>query len=128
MAAALAKLIEEFQHNTQIQLYPDINLASPLSSETNTALFRVVQEALTNISKHSHATQVHLSLTETSQTVTLVLEDNGSGFDPSENTTGFGLQGMRERIEALGGRLWLCSQPGRGCQIQAEIPLRIQNG
>ena len=93
LAAALAKLIEEFQHNTQIQLYPDINLASPLSSETNTALFRVVQEALTNISKHSHATQVHLSLTETSQTVTLVLEDNGSGFDPSENTTGFGLQG-----------------------------------
>ncbi len=123
LAAAIKQLLDEFQRNTQIQIEIQIELASTLTPETATALYRVVQEALTNISKHGHATQICLNLTEDNQYLSLRLDDNGCGFDPNENTTGFGLQGMRERMEALGGQFFLHSQPGQGCQIQAKIPL-----
>ena len=122
LSTAVNSLLEEFQRNTQIQVDSQIELVSSLAPETATALYRVVQEALTNISKHSHATQISLSLIERAQILSLILEDNGCGFDPNENTTGFGLQGMRERTEALGGQFLLHSQPGQGCQIQTKIP------
>ncbi|NEO98879.1 MAG: sensor histidine kinase [Symploca sp. SIO2E9] len=123
LPAALAKLLKEFEATTEIQLDAKINLTSSLSAEIATALYRVTQEALTNISKHSHANEVRLHLLESSRNISLLLADNGRGFDPDENTTGFGLEGMRERAEALGGSFSLTSKPGQGCQIQVNIPL-----
>ena len=89
--------------------------------EITTALYRIAQEALTNISKHSNATQVHLTLTEQNNHIYLHIKDNGKGFNPAENTTGFGLQGMRERTEALNGKFELTSTPQQGCEITVEI-------
>lgn len=125
---AIAKLIKEFEANNGIVIDVQINLTSAPSNEIATALYRVIQEALTNISKHSQATQIQLSLDEINQAISLQIIDNGQGFNPSENTTGFGLQGMHERIETLGGTFWLQSQVAQGCQIQVNIPLITNEG
>ncbi|MDJ0704257.1 MAG: sensor histidine kinase [Leptolyngbyaceae cyanobacterium MO_188.B28] len=122
LADALTKLGQEFEQTNRIQLKSHLDLKSPPPLEISTVIYRVVQEAFTNVSKHSQATHVQLDLRQHPQGLSLCFEDNGQGFNPVANTTGFGLQGMRERIEALGGRFSLRSQPGQGCQIQVDIP------
>ena len=127
LEAAIARLVEEFSHTAEIQPDYTLHLPQALPTEVSTALYRIVQESLTNIYKHSAATQVSLHLEqrlEKQQAVAqLQIEDNGQGFDPEHNTTGFGLQGMRERTAALGGQLFLASQPGQGCRVTVAIPL-----
>ena len=82
-----------------------------------------MQEALTNISKHAHASQVIIEIKTQSSAVELRITDNGRGFIPSHNTTGFGLQGMRERVLSLPGQFEIISLPDRGCQIVVIIPV-----
>lgn len=127
LEAAIAKLVEEFSHTAEIQPTCTLHLPQALPTDISTALYRIVQEGLTNICKHSDATQVSLHLQQRLEkqqaVVQLQIEDNGHGFDPDQNTTGFGLQGMRERTAALGGQLFLASQPGQGCRITVAIPL-----
>ncbi|MEM7552868.1 MAG: sensor histidine kinase [Cyanobacteria bacterium P01_A01_bin.84] len=119
---AIAQLIEDICRNTGISIESEIYLYSSPTDEIATAIYRVVQEAFTNISKHSGAEKVRLRLKESMTDILLQIADNGQGFDPMENTTGFGLKGMRERVEALGGKFYLTSNPGKGCKIQIEIP------
>ena len=123
LEAILDRLIAEFKLNTGIAIASEIDLASSLPMETTTALYRIVQEALTNIAKHSNATTVSLTVKEEAGKIYLSLQDNGCGFNPTENTTGFGLQSMEERTAALGGNFALISQFGQGCLIKVEIPL-----
>lgn len=92
-------------------------------SEVNTTLYRILQESLTNITKHADAKKVVVELQQQAGRIDLSIEDNGTGFDPTQNTTGFGLQGMRERAAALGGKFCLHSQAGKGCQITVDLPL-----
>lgn len=120
---AIGQLVEEFSCTTAITPQYKFNLTSTLTHEINIAIYRIVQEALTNITRHSNATQVCIQLGEASNAVYLTIEDNGKGFDPELNTTGFGLQGMRERAHALGGTFTLVSRPGYGCRIVVSIPL-----
>ncbi|MCU0542564.1 MAG: sensor histidine kinase [Oscillatoriaceae cyanobacterium Prado104] len=123
LAGAIAKTVAEFQNRTGI--LPDCNLEiyGPLPAEITTALYRIVQESLTNIYKHSGATQVRLKLQQSREAIHLEIVDNGQGFDPNQNTTGFGLQGMRERTAALGGQFSLTSQLQKGCRIMVSIGL-----
>lgn len=123
LAGAIAKSISEFRQTTGIEPDCKIQLFQPISTEISTALYRITQEALTNIAKHSAATEVSLLLQERQNAIHLEIDDNGTGFDPEGNTTGFGLQGMRERTVALGGQFLLFSQPGKGCRITVSIPL-----
>jgi signal transduction histidine kinase len=120
---AIASLIKDFHSITGI--HPDcfINVAHPLSSETKTTVYRILQEAMTNIYKHSQATRVILYLQETKKNLYLRVEDNGKGFNPRQNTTGFGLQSMQERTVALGGQFDLISHTGAGCLIMIQVPL-----
>jgi signal transduction histidine kinase len=99
-----------------------IQVSQGLPGDIAIALYRIMQEAMTNIAKHSQATQVNLTLNETLKELELIVEDNGRGFDPTQNTTGFGLQSMRERTEALDGLFYLNSQPGQGCRLHLNIP------
>ncbi|MGK7924366.1 MAG: sensor histidine kinase [Spirulina sp.] len=122
---ALKKLLQEFQQTTQIKVISKVRLQESLNPEIQTVLYRVVQEALTNIAKHSQADRVELAIAGSSTGIDLEITDNGKGFEPRENTTGFGLQGMRERVEALGGNFSLSSQPGSGCQICIAIPALV---
>ena len=94
-----------------------------LPGEVETALYRIVQEALTNVVKHAEATRVSVVLTGTAASVTVVIEDNGRGIDPAQSDSGLGLTGMRERLALLDGRLRLESTPASGTTIVAEVPL-----
>lgn len=84
------------------------------------ASYRIIQESLTNIYKHAKATEVSIRIWTDSQ-FHLMIQDNGRGFDVTQNTTGFGLQGMRERTQALGGHLTISTSPGQGCQVIVEF-------
>lgn len=123
LESAIAKAITEFHQTSGIHPDCTIQLSQPIPTEISTALYRIIQESLTNIYKHSAATQVSISLRESLETIYLQIDDNGQGFNPQGNTTGFGLQGMRERTVALGGQFFLTSQPGKGCRITVSIPL-----
>lgn len=120
--AAVNALLDEFSQRTNISPQCDIVLTYPPTEETNTTLYRILQEALTNIAKHSEAEAVIVKLRSLSDRLYLLIEDNGKGFDPQQNTTGFGLQGMRERITAMGGNLQISSSVDRGCSITIDIP------
>ncbi|MBW4694830.1 MAG: sensor histidine kinase [Lyngbya sp. HA4199-MV5] len=120
---AIAHLVKSFQQSTDITPAVITELRSPLSNDVSTAIYRILQEALTNIAKHAAATQVSLHLWEKPDGIHLRVEDNGHGFNPDQNTTGFGLKGMRERSVVLGGQFSISSQPQTGCQIAAVIPL-----
>ena len=99
----------------------------PLEAEQ--ALFRVAQEALANVAKHSEARHVEIDLVYTRNTVTLRVTDDGRGFDPSRSTGGgFGLQSMRERLVRLGGHVNVESAPGKGTLVEGFCPLRQEKG
>jgi signal transduction histidine kinase len=95
-----------------------------LPAETETALYRIVQEALTNVLKHAEATRVTVRLSQTEKAVALVVQDDGKGFElESVRDGGVGLIGMRERVGLLGGRLTVESSEGAGTMLKAEVPL-----
>ncbi|MEH2148146.1 sensor histidine kinase [Nostoc sp.] len=123
LKSAIEKLLTDFQQTTSIEPSCKIDLPHTLPTEVNTALYRIVQESLTNICKHAEATSVAVKLLAHAGMIHLSIEDNGKGFNPTQNTTGFGLQGMRERSVALGGQLNLHSQLGTGCCISVSLPL-----
>ncbi len=120
---AIATLIKEFQTTTAVTPAVTIDLPQTFSLETSATVYRIVQAALTNITLHSHATEVMLQITVHSHTLYLLIKDNGQGFNPAQNSTGFGILGMRERALALNGQFNLVSEPGAGCLITVQIPL-----
>ncbi|MEL6930039.1 MAG: sensor histidine kinase, partial [Cyanobacteria bacterium J06600_6] len=119
---AILDLVEDLKYRTEIIVNYQNEIARPLPQNITTTVYRIVQEALTNVTKHSGATEVSVSLQLTAGELGVIIQDNGRGFDPQENTTGFGLKGMYERAIALGGKFNLVSMPKRGCQIIATIP------
>ena len=116
-------LAEDFHRSNGILVICQINLDYPLSTEVNTAIYRIIQESLTNISKYAEATEVKLEITIIQGSLRLIIKDNGRGFDVRQNTTGFGLQSMRDRTLALSGKFKINSAPGSGCLITVDIPL-----
>jgi two-component system, sensor histidine kinase and response regulator len=120
---AIASLAEEFRQVTGIVPTTCIQLTEPVPAPVSKTLYRVVQEALTNISKYASASQVDIELVTTDALACLTLKDNGRGFNCHQQTSGFGLQGMQERVAAVNGNFRLTSKPRAGCQIEIEIPL-----
>ena len=126
LVAALERLTETFGEQTGIsvhfqQLLPTSDRLPP---EVETALYRIVQESLTNIVKHARAANVSVVLARKDDSVSVVVEDDGVGFDPQVvRDDGMGLVGMRERVALLGGRLAIESRPGAGTTFVAEVPL-----
>ncbi|MBW4446119.1 MAG: sensor histidine kinase [Spirirestis rafaelensis WJT71-NPBG6] len=118
---AIAVLAEDFYRSTGVVPICQIDLAYPLPPEISTAIYRIIQESLTNISKYANATEIKIQLTMTTN-INLIIEDNGRGFDVEQNTTGFGLQSMRDRTLARGGEFKIYSAPGFGCKITVDIP------
>jgi signal transduction histidine kinase len=100
--------------------------AARLPRETETAIYRVVQECYQNIAKHSGASRVNLLLRSTDTLLELNVEDDGIGFDVDgavAQPKSFGLKGMRERVALLGGRLEIRSSPGHGAAIAVHLPI-----
>lgn len=121
---AIESLTNDFRQGTGIAMHSHIDIRVCVPLQVRKAIYRIVQEALTNISKYAEATQVNVAVSATSEGVRLTIEDNGQGFDPnSQKPSGFGLQGMCERVAALGGELHLQTDPGAGCRITVLLPL-----
>jgi signal transduction histidine kinase len=95
-----------------------------LTPELETAIYRIVQEALTNASKHGNAKRAVVEVREDPGLITLSIRDDGSGFDLDAASDGFGLLGIRERVELLNGELAIESQPGKGTMLRAGLPVR----
>ena len=124
LVAALTDHLAAFEQREGIRIdwQPVRDPALPLIHEQ--AIFRVAQEALTNVARHAEATQVSVELHVTSDAVTLSVSDDGDGFDPDaiQAKATMGLQGMRERLAALGGTLTVDAAPGAGTRIAACLP------
>jgi signal transduction histidine kinase len=125
LVPALERLSETFAEQTGMRV--DFRAAiggERLPSEVETALYRVVQESLTNVVKHAHARNVSILLTRKHGAVVVVVEDDGEGFAPADSDEGgFGLAGMRERLALLDGMLQIESSEGSGTTLVAEVPL-----
>jgi len=125
LVAALERLTASFSEQTGIAVDFQTALADErLPEEVETALYRIVQESLTNVVKHARARRVSILLARKNSAVKAVVEDDGQGFDPAEQADdGFGLVGMRERLALLGGRLEIESGRGGGTTVAAEVPV-----
>ena len=94
------------------------------TAELEAAIYRTVQEALTNATKHGHAKRAVVEIHEDDTTVHVTVRDDGAGFDPAVRTDGFGLLGMRERVQLLDGTLEIESASGEGTTVSATFPVQ----
>lgn len=126
LAAALEELCEEFSRNSRVAtLFTGKEPAVALSRDVQLALYRVAQECLRNVAKHSRAKRAWVKLTGGRNEIKLSIGDNGVGFRPEERgIRGVGISGMEERMRLAGGRLAVKSRPGQGTEVTATIPVR----
>lgn len=96
------------------------------TSELETAIYRIVQESLTNSSKHGEARRASVTVEEDGTTVRITVQDDGRGFDSAVRSSGFGLVGMQERVELLDGTLEIQSVPGHGTTVKATLPVQCR--
>jgi signal transduction histidine kinase len=125
LIAAVERLSASFSEQTGIEIdFETALVAERLPAEVETALYRIVQESLTNVVKHARARRVSILLARRNGAIKAVIEDDGQGFDPAASpSAGFGLVGMRERLALLGGRLEVESSGDTGTTIAAEVPV-----
>ncbi|HEY0073023.1 MAG TPA: PAS domain S-box protein, partial [Abditibacteriaceae bacterium] len=136
---ALKEYVQEWrdQYGIQANFVHNVVIGTERYPEAiETALYRIVQEALTNVQRHAGAKQVSVILEKSQSTLTAIVEDDGQGFDPEKDEQGhgrpashrLGLLGMQERMEIVGGTLTIESRPGQGTTVYARAPLsKIEN-
>ena len=124
LAGAVGGLLQELKVNAllDVQLREELGASRGLSEEQIAALFHVAQESLTNVRKHAQATTVAAQLDQRNGLFRMAIVDDGVGFDPARPQGGQGLRNMRERVEALGGRIDVASD-GQGTRLTVELPL-----
>ena len=125
LAPALRQLRTRFERVHKAQVTLQLGQVRNLSRKTASAMYRLVQECLNNIAKHSEASRVTISLNSVDRELRLRVEDNGVGFHQEEALSkreSFGLAGMRERVALLGGKFDLDSRPGRGTRVLVSLP------
>jgi signal transduction histidine kinase len=122
---ALRWLCERFSDRTGIEVIYNSTLRSRLLRETETHLFRIAQEALTNIERHSGASEVTVRLEQREESACLLIRDNGKGLRTGEQTRhgAFGIVGMQARARSSRGELHISSELGHGAAVEARIPL-----
>jgi signal transduction histidine kinase len=123
LVPALERLTETLVEQSDLEIEFLSRIDDRLPEEVETALYRIVQEALTNVVKHANARQVSIVLARNDRVVTALIEDDGRGFDPAATREGgFGLEGMRERVALLGGTLKVESRKNAGTTLKVEVP------
>jgi signal transduction histidine kinase len=134
LRAALRQFVEEWseQYGTTAHIVEsNTEEMERLPEQVETALYRVVQEALTNVQRHAGASQVSVLLEKSTDMIAAIIEDNGKGFDIEKDEQGqerstaerLGLLGMAERMELVGGTLTIESSPGKGTTVYARVPV-----
>jgi len=127
--AAIQSLVGRTESAAGMAVATDLTLGGPdgvatrLGREIETVLYRLVQEALTNVVKHANAENVSVRVARTNGTIEVIVHDDGVGFDVEAKHDGFGLLGMSERIEMAGGSFEVASTPGHGATLRAVFPV-----
>ena len=124
LVAALQELCESWEERTGIGcVFHHEGVARPLGEAIDIAVYRVTQEALTNVTRHAGASTVRVRLTCDGQSLSLAVQDDGRGVDAARASSGLGLLGASERAAALGGTLDVQSAPGAGLRVSLQLPL-----
>jgi signal transduction histidine kinase len=124
LEGALESLAEEGAARGGFAIETELDLGEGLGGEEERIVYRLVQEALNNAAKHSGAGVVRIEAVWLGEELRVLIEDDGAGFDPAAVSSGRGLDGMRERVELIGGRLDLSSEAARGTRVVAMVPRR----
>ncbi len=134
LAAAMEWYLEDFERRTDIacdaRIDAEVLGRQQADSELCTGIFRIFQEALTNVARHSNATEVFVSLTVSDGCIVFLLNDNGKGIEKEHINTSesFGLVGIRERVTAFSGQMHISGIPGKGTTLKVRLPLNYPNG
>jgi two-component system sensor histidine kinase UhpB len=123
LQSALSALATAFAEQARVRVERRLDPALPLSEEQELVVYRVAQEALTNVARHANATEVQLWLRRTEQQVVLTVSDDGRGLASDAMTSSHGISGMRERAMLIGAQLRFTEPPAGGTQVQLSIPL-----
>jgi signal transduction histidine kinase len=127
LSSALDNYIADYQKRYTITVdYVANGLTTRLPLEMETSIYRIVQEGLTNIARHAHASRASVLIDRRQDTIRIIVEDDGQGFDPADQRENLGLQGIRERAALFSGTLTIESQPGQGTSLFIAIPYRQQ--
>jgi two-component system NarL family sensor kinase len=127
LAAAIRTLGHDFERDSGVSTTINtVPIGDLLHDDSKTAMYRIAQEALTNITKYAQARQVTMSLTTTRRHVHLEITDDGIGFDQKNPVRGLGLglRNMQERIDSFGGKLVISSRPNAGTKIKVAMPIQ----
>jgi two-component system sensor histidine kinase UhpB len=122
LSSALAALAAAFERQSRVRVERDLAQAVPVSPEEELVLYRVAQEALTNVARHAGAANVLLALRRPAEGIELLVRDDGIGLPEQARDSSQGIRGMRERALLVGARLSLDSRPGRGTTVRLLIP------
>jgi two-component system sensor histidine kinase UhpB len=124
LGAAIERLADTYSRRTGIAIDVHVTgVTERLPEDVETALYRIVQESLTNVAKHAGAASASVTVHRGPHSVAAVVEDDGTGFDPATITPGLGLASMLERAELVSGTVRVESRPDGGTTIAAEVPL-----
>jgi signal transduction histidine kinase len=124
LGAAIERLADTYSRRTGIAIDVHVaGLSERLPEAVETALYRIIQESLTNVAKHAGAATASVTVHRLRDAVTIVVEDDGAGFDTGVASPGLGLTSMRERAELVSGTVRIESRPGGGTTIAVEVPL-----
>jgi PAS domain S-box-containing protein len=124
LAAAAKSLFTELSEHHQLKVdFHHRGLSAALPKDVTLCLFRIIQEGLNNVIRHSGVREAKVVIKQTNRSIVLTITDRGCGFDERTTPTGLGLVGMCERLRILGGELLISTQPSGGTQIKASLPL-----
>jgi signal transduction histidine kinase len=123
LVATVREYVFEWEGRTDIQADVNIKGERRLSLNKEQAIFRVIQEALSNISRHSQANHVGVNLTYSENQVEVIISDDGCGFDRNLRQNGMGLLSIQERIQSIGGRVDITTSPNCGTRLYVNVPI-----
>jgi len=128
-SATVEEYLRKWEVHTGVSVNADLPSAVRVGGRTSLELLRILQESLANVRKHAKATEVRVSLASDGELLSLVVRDNGCGFDAESDDRSrsgrYGLVTMRERAHGVGGKLSIDSRPGEGTIVTAEVPLGV---
>ena len=123
LATAVREYAADWSRQNGIELEARVQGERPLGADIEQEVFRIVQESLANVARHSRARKADIELTYTGSDISCIVTDDGVGFDPNRKYGGFGLSSMQERANALGGNLTVESVVGQGTRITLSVPI-----
>jgi ligand-binding sensor domain-containing protein/signal transduction histidine kinase len=128
LPTTLREYVFEWENRNDAVVNLTIRDDRPLPLETEQAIYRVIQEALANISRHSKAARVDISLVYNPDSLQATIADDGRGFDMNQKAKGLGLRSMRDRIGSIRGTIQIQSAPGQGTRVIVQIPIKVLAG